>query len=268
MPADDWTARLGDYRRQGRSSADIAEIAAHLEARGPRQPRASRAKTTVTRQAVQLPPTTPRATDDPSQGWEALLAALADLDASGWPTVYLASGYPARSDYLPPDLEPGHVYRDAAGHVNVRLMVGGDRLVFVLPEVGGSLVNPKGPGLRHVGLLTTYARGSTYHLPAFRAADLRKGRPVELRREPDNPHDRNAVALWVPGGRAPFGYVQRGRAASLAKRLDTGERMAAVTLFGPARGRPRTADDDAASAHLVIGSAADLLTMLGAYDAG
>lgn len=42
MPARDWTSRLNAYRRQGRSDAEIREIALHLEERGPRKPRNER----------------------------------------------------------------------------------------------------------------------------------------------------------------------------------------------------------------------------------
>ena len=126
---------------------------------------------------------------------------------------------------------------------------------FQLPDVGGSLVNPKGPGLRALGLMTTYARGATYYGGAFKTADLRKGRPVELRREPDNARDRNAIALHAPATPQPFAHVQRGRAAALAGRIDKGERLAGICLWGPG---PRQDDD---SAFLVIGSVDDLLCL-------
>lgn len=38
MPADEWADRRDAYRRQGRTDADIREVAAHLERRGPRKP--------------------------------------------------------------------------------------------------------------------------------------------------------------------------------------------------------------------------------------
>lgn len=71
-----------------------------------------------------------------------------------------------------------------------------------------------------------------------------------------NPHDRNAIALHAPGARKPFAYVQRGRAASLARRLDAGETLGGVCLWGPGPGR----DDD--TAFLVIGSLDDLFALL------
>lgn len=187
--------------------------------------------------------------------WQEFLDAVGNRAAAGWPAIRTPRGMPVRGEFLPKELEPTHLTRDAAGLPRLRLVVTGDRLSFSVPEVGGALVNPKGPGIRALGFVATYARGSQYHLSAFRAADLRKGRPVQLRREPDNPHDRNAVALYAPGARKPFGYVQAARAASIAKRLDSGEALGGLSLRGQGRG-----GDD--SAHLVIGSLTDLVALL------
>jgi hypothetical protein len=57
------------------------------------------------------------------------------------------------------------------------------------------------------------------------------GTPVELRREPDNPHDENAVAVYLLVKRwytlfrpvaMHVGYLKRQRAATLAKKMDGG----------------------------------------------
>lgn len=107
-----------------------------------------------------------------------------------------------------------------------------------------------------LGLYSSSARGAKYHASAYRAADLGKGQCVELRREPDNAHDKNAVAMYAPGARSAFAYVQRGRAPAIARRMDAGEDMAAVSMRGPGRGR----DDD--TTVVLIGSKADLTAML------
>lgn len=171
-----------------------------------------------------------------------------DLDASAQPKV-------RRSDYVPSEQEAKYLTRDEDGLPTLRLVHAGGRLVVWSPLHGGALLNPKGPGLRHFGLIGSGARGSAYHAVAYRAADLRPGRRVELHREPHNEHDKNAVALYVPGARAPFGYVQRGRAPALARRMDAGEEMAAVCLHGPG---PRQEDG---SAFVLIGSSADIAAM-------
>ncbi len=161
-----------------------------------------------------------------------------------------------RAVYVPAEDEARHLTRDAGGLPTLRLVDSGDRLSVWSPIDGGALLNPKGAGLRRFGLVATYGRGSTHHATAYRAADLRKGKPVELRRESDNPHDKNAVALNVPGAREAFGYVQKGRAPAVARRMDAGETMAGVSLRGPG---PRSDDD---TAFILIGSTADLAAML------
>lgn len=161
-----------------------------------------------------------------------------------------------RRDYVPKADEARYLARDPDGRPLLKLVDAGDRLAIWTSLNGGALINPKGPGLRSLGLVATYARGSAHHAAAFRSADLRKGQLVELHREPDNPHDRNAVALHAPGTRKPFGYVQGGRAATIARRLDGGEQLAAVSMHGPGRGR----DDD--TAFLLVGSRDDLRHML------
>jgi hypothetical protein len=56
------------------------------------------------------------------------------------------------------------------------------------------------------------------------------GQPAELTREPGNPADPWAVAIWTGstgGGRWRVGYLDRGVAARVAPRLDAGARIAA-----------------------------------------
>ena len=62
--------------------------------------------------------------------------------------------------------------------------------------------------------------GFRYHAAAEVWQELRVGDPLELRREPDNPHDANAVkVLWR--GRM-LGYVPRRENVALAWGLDRG----------------------------------------------
>lgn len=56
--------------------------------------------------------------------------------------------------------------------------------------------------------------------------------PLTLRREPDNPADPHAVAVWADGGGEPWrvGYLERAVAARLAPRL--GHRSLEVRFSG------------------------------------
>ncbi len=54
-------------------------------------------------------------------------------------------------------------------------------------------------------------------------SELRLGDALELVREPDNPHDRNAVRVDWRGRK--LGYVPRAENAALAWAMDRGERV-------------------------------------------
>lgn len=59
------------------------------------------------------------------------------------------------------------------------------------------------------------------------APEVAGGRPARLVREPDNPVDALAVAVWLTAGDGPawrIGYLDRLVAARLAPRLDRGDR--------------------------------------------
>lgn len=69
------------------------------------------------------------------------------------------------------------------------------------------------------------------------AGDFSPGAPVRLLREPDNEYDPNAVAIVAEGGRTTAAYVNKGKARSLAKMLDKGTELRAISLRGTGPGR-------------------------------
>jgi hypothetical protein len=80
-------------------------------------------------------------------------------------------------------------------------------------------------GLRVAGV----AGAGRHHADALAAEDVRPGRPLELRRDPDNEHDPSAIAVHAPGGEQ-VGWVPREIAAELAPGLDAGDAWSAVVL--------------------------------------
>jgi hypothetical protein len=67
--------------------------------------------------------------------------------------------------------------------------------------------------------------GFRYYAAAEVWEELRVGDPLALAREPDNPHDVNAVSVAWRGRK--LGYVPRRENAALAWALDRGERLSA-----------------------------------------
>jgi HIRAN domain len=84
------------------------------------------------------------------------------------------------------------------------------------------------PELRARGLRVAGVAGARFHGEALAADAAAPGRPLRLRREPDNEHDPNAIA--VEAGDGQLGWVPRELAAELAADLDAGRAWSAVAL--------------------------------------
>jgi hypothetical protein len=81
-------------------------------------------------------------------------------------------------------------------------------------------------GLRVVGV----AGAARHHAEGLRSDAVAPGRPLTLRRDPENPHDPNAIAVHPGGGGEQVGWVPREIAAELAPDLDAGRPWSAVVL--------------------------------------
>ncbi|MDF0514723.1 HIRAN domain-containing protein [Agromyces sp. H3Y2-19a] len=117
----------------------------------------------------------------------------------------------------------------------------------------GKLISVGNRHLARLGLWTFRVRGVPYRPEVAKAADLTLGTVVRLEREPDNEHDRNAIA--VMSGVGKVGYVNKQMAARLAKLLDTGDRFKAIVVAGAPAGEESSrvqviAADPALIAHL------------------
>jgi hypothetical protein len=90
-------------------------------------------------------------------------------------------------------------------------------------DASGRILARDAPELIAAGLHVAAVAGAV-HRPEALASDLAApGRALRLRREPDNPHDPNAVAVLLESGE-PLGYVPR----ELAPEVD--ERWSAIVL--------------------------------------
>jgi hypothetical protein len=80
-------------------------------------------------------------------------------------------------------------------------------------------------GLRVAGV----AGAARFHDEVLQSEAVAPGRALALRRDPDNAHDPNAIAVLVEGG-AQAGWVPRELAAELARDLDAGRPWSAIVL--------------------------------------
>jgi HIRAN domain len=81
-------------------------------------------------------------------------------------------------------------------------------------------------GLRIAGV----AGAGLHHADAVASQDVGPGRELALRRDPENEHDPNAIAVDAGNGGQQVGWVPREIAAELAPDLDAGRRWTAVVL--------------------------------------
>jgi hypothetical protein len=106
----------------------------------------------------------------------------------------------------------------------------------------GRFLGRDAPQLAERGLRVCGVAGAGRpHAAALATDAAAPGRPLALRRDRDNEHDPNAVAVDVPGA-DQVGWVPREVAAELAPDLDAGRAWSAVVLREqrPSPREPRT----------------------------
>ena len=81
-------------------------------------------------------------------------------------------------------------------------------------------------GLRVAGV----AGAGRHHAAAVAVEDVGPGRPLALRRDPDNAHDPSAIAVDPAAGGEQVGWVPRAIAEEIAPALDAGEPFSALVL--------------------------------------
>jgi hypothetical protein len=121
-----------------------------------------------------------------------------------------------------------------AGHPNLRLSEHKGEL-WLMETTTSKLVTVGNRHLAKLGIWTANVRGIDYHKANARATDTAPGRTLEMAREPDNAHDRNAIAVLAEG--KSIGYFNRQMAAKLAKLMDAGLVLEAISLAGSPRGK-------------------------------
>lgn len=115
---------------------------------------------------------------------------------------------------------------------------GGELVLQLCEDTTGLLVSPGDSRLPRAGVYVSPLRGEAFHRLGCTAGDFRPGAPVRLAREPDNEFDPNAVAVYDETGRHLAAYVSNQKARILARLIDSGEPIEAVSIRGTGPGRP------------------------------
>jgi hypothetical protein len=101
----------------------------------------------------------------------------------------------------------------------------------VVERGSGRFLARDAPELRALGIRVAAVAGAgAHHAEAVASEDVEPGRPLELRRDPGNEHDPNAIAVHASGGGGQVGWVPRELAAELAPMIDEGRQWAALSL--------------------------------------
>lgn len=127
--------------------------------------------------------------------------------------------------------DPDRFQLDADGLPPFRLLAYQDGL-RLCEDATGMLIGPTDRRLFRLGVYSYNAVGEFAYARVCKAGDFRPGAPVRLVRQPDNPHDPNAVAIKAEGSDDVAAYVSRGHAKRLAKLLDAGLQVEAIATRG------------------------------------
>ena len=115
---------------------------------------------------------------------------------------------------------------------------GGELALQLCEDATGLLISPGDSRLPRAGVYVSYLRGQAFHRLGCTAGDFRPGTPVRLVREPDNEFDHDAVAVYDHTGQHLAAYVNNQKARILARLIDSGEPIEAVSIRGTGPGRP------------------------------
>lgn len=141
--------------------------------------------------------------------------------------VSVTSGSPPgySSPYLPSEQWDSLLRPRPDGFPPFRLVQRDDSL-WLAEEQTGLLVNVANRKLRALGLWSGTVKGASYH--GDHRAIARS--TLHFVREPTNPHDKNAVAVWA--GNRQLGHVNKQMAAGLARDLDAGAELVVMSFGG------------------------------------
>jgi hypothetical protein len=125
----------------------------------------------------------------------------------------------------------------------------------VVDRESGRYLARDAPELAALGLRVAGVAGAgAHHAQALASDAVAPGARLELRRDPDNPHDPNAIQVHPGDGGDQVGWVPRELAAELAPELDAGRPLSAVVL----REQRRSPRDSRHGLTMLIATAAEL----------
>lgn len=132
---------------------------------------------------------------------------------------------PPSQTWLSKEEADSELVRDERGTLAFRVERREGEFRFVSEE-SGKQPSPGNLALARLGIFYMNVRG----WKNYPAARLRVGDHIDLRREPENKYDPNAIAVARPGSKHIYGYVNKGFARRLAKPIDSGREFVGVVM--------------------------------------
>lgn len=133
-----------------------------------------------------------------------------------------------RAGYVPPAAAKSQLVAGPDGMPPLRLVPSDNGLDLALPD--GELVDYKILALRHFRIFAFRVVGMGFYEDPNKPFKFRNGQRVQAVREPDNEHDVNAVAIMTGRPAKKIGYVNKQRAAWVAKLLDAGQELDGIII--------------------------------------
>lgn len=133
-----------------------------------------------------------------------------------------------RAGYVSPEAAKSQLAVGPDGMPPLRLVPSKNGLDLALPD--GKLVDYKILALRHFQIFAFRVVGMGFYEDPDKPFTFRNGQRVEAVREPDNAHDANAVAIYMGRRAKKIGYVNKQRAAWIAKLLDSGQKLDGIII--------------------------------------
>lgn len=133
-----------------------------------------------------------------------------------------------RAGYLPPEAAKSQLVAGPDGKPPLRLLATNNGLDLALPD--GELVDYNILALRHFQIFAFRVVGRGFYEDPNKPFRFRNGQRVKAVREPTNEHDANAVAIYMGRPAKKIGYVNKQRAAWVAKLLDAGQELDGIVI--------------------------------------
>lgn len=133
-----------------------------------------------------------------------------------------------RAGYVPPAAAKSQLVAGPDGMPPLRLVSSHNGLDLALPD--GELVDYKILVHRHFQIFSFRVVGMGFYEDPDRPFRFRNGQRVHAVREPENEHDANAVAITTGRPAKKIGYVNKQRAAWVAKLLDAGQELDGIII--------------------------------------